>query len=91
MAIVEDAWSGNPSDAVPLRDPSDGSTLTWTGETCFERVRPQTPKGSAWCMGELAHVRGGSQRADDVHPLQWWVLSEVAKKDAAASWGIEHG
>ena len=90
MAIVEDAWSGNPSDAVSLRNPSDGSTLTWTGETCFERVRPPPPKGKAWCMGELVNVRRGTQRADDVHPLQWWVLSEAARKEAAASWKIKH-
>ena len=28
MATVEDAWSGNPSDARSLQNPSDGSTLT---------------------------------------------------------------
>ena len=31
------------------------------------------------------------QRADDVHPLQWWVLSESARRDAAASWKIKSG
>ena len=34
MNVLEDAWSGNPSDARSLQSPSDGSTLTWTGETC---------------------------------------------------------
>ena len=48
MATVEDAWSGNPSDAKSLQNPSDGSTLTWTGETLFERVMPKPPKGKAW-------------------------------------------
>ena len=42
-------------------------------------------------MGELVNVRRGTQRADDVHPLQWWVLSEAARRDAAAAWKIKHG
>ena len=91
MNVIEDAWSGNPSDARSLHNPGDGSTLTWTGETCFERVRPPPPKGKTWCMGELVNVRRGTQRADDVHPLQWWLLSEAARKEAAVSWKIKHG
>ena len=71
MTIIEDSWSGNPSDARSLQSPSDGSTSAWTGETSFERVRPQPPKGKAWCMGELVGIRRGTERADDVHPLQW--------------------
>ena len=42
-------------------------------------------------MGDLINIRRGTQRADDVHPLQWWVLSEAARKEAAASWKIKHG
>ena len=91
MNVIEDAWSGNPSDAKSLQSPSDDSTLSWTGETCFERIRPQPPKGKTWCMGELVNVRRGTQRADDVHPLQWWLLSESARLDAAASWKIKSG
>ena len=91
MNVLEDAWSGNPSDARSLQSPSDGSTLTWTGETCFERVRPPPPKGKTWCMGDLVNVRRGTQRADDVHPLQWWILSEAARRDAAAAWKTKSG
>ena len=91
MTVIEDAWSGNPSDAKALQNPDDESTLTWTGETSFERVRPQPPKGKVWCMGELVNVRRGTQRADDVHPLQWWLLSEAGRRDAAASWKIKSG
>ena len=46
MNVVEDAWSGNPSDAKSLQNPGGDSTLTWTGETCFERIRPPPPKGN---------------------------------------------
>ena len=60
MDLIEDAWSGNASDAKSLNDPGDGSTLTWTGETLFERVRPDPPKGKAWCMGELVNIRCGT-------------------------------
>ena len=91
MAILEDAWSGNISDAKTLRHPVDGSTLTWTGETLFERVRPPPPQGKAWCMGELVNIRRGTQRADDVHLLQWWVLSEAGRRDAASVCKIKHG
>jgi len=91
METIEDAWSGNASDARILQTPDDGSTLTWTGETLFERVMPQPPKGKAWCMGELVNIRRGTKRADDVHPLQWWLLSESARIDAAKSWKIKHG
>ena len=40
-------------------------------------------------MGDLVNVRSGIQRADDVHPFQWWVPSEVGRRDAAASWKIK--
>ena len=69
-ATPEDAWSGNPSDAKTLRHPVDGSTLTWTEETLFERAMPPPPQGKAWCTGELVNIRRGTNRADDVHPLQ---------------------
>ena len=69
MNVVEDAWSGNPSDARLLQNPSDGSTLIWAGDTCFERVRPLPPQGKTWYMGELVNVRRGTQRADDAHKL----------------------
>ena len=46
MNVIEDAWSGNPSDAKSLQNPSDDSTLPWIEETCFERIRPQPPKGT---------------------------------------------
>ena len=42
-------------------------------------------------MGGLVNVRRGTQRADDVHPLQWWVLSESARREAAASWKTQSG
>ena len=42
-------------------------------------------------MGHLVSTRRGTQRADNVHPLQWWVLSESGRRDAAASWKIKHG
>ena len=42
-------------------------------------------------MGDLVNVRRGTERADDVHPLQWWILSEAARRDAAAAWKIKSG
>ena len=45
MELIEDCWTGRPSDARPLLKPDDGSTLSWTGETIFERVLPAPPKG----------------------------------------------
>ena len=80
---IEDAWSGHPSDAKPIRHPDDGSTLTWTGETTFYRVLPEPPDGKEWCSGMLIRSRKGSKRAKDVHPLQWWVMSEVARLKAS--------
>jgi hypothetical protein len=71
MELVEDCWVARPSDAKPLLNPLDGSTLTWTGETVFERVLPIAPKGKVWCGTELARARAVPQRAQDVHPLHW--------------------
>ena len=42
-------------------------------------------------MGDLVNIRRGTQRADDVHPLQWWLLSVPARIEAAASWKTKHG
>ena len=42
-------------------------------------------------MGELVGVRRGTERADDVHPLQWWLLSQHGRREAAAPWKIKHG
>ena len=60
MELVEDCWKARPSDAKPLLSPSDGSTLTWTGETVFERVLPKPPKGKAWCGTQLVRYRSGT-------------------------------
>ena len=42
-------------------------------------------------MGELVGVRRGTERADDVHPPEWWLLSQSARRDAAAAWKVKHG
>ena len=91
MATVEDAWSGNPSDAKSSQSPSDGSTLTWTGETLSERVMPKAPEGKAWLGGELIRLRKGSRRAPDVHPLQWWLMSTGARLNAQDAWKVKYG
>ena len=83
LEVIEDAWSGQPADAKPLQNPLDGSTLTWTGETHFERVLPAPPNGKEWCAGQLVRSRSGSKRAKDIHPLQWWMMSEVARLKAS--------
>ncbi len=85
MATVKDCWMARPSDAKSLLNPVDGSTLTWTGETLFERVMPTAPKGKTWIGGELVRVRKGSQRAGDVHPLQWWLMSTSARRMQATT------
>ena len=89
MATVEDCWMARPSDAKSLPNPVDGSTLTWTGETLFERVMLTAPKGKAWIGGELVRVRRGSKRAGDVHPLQWWLMSTSVRLSASADWNIK--
>ena len=89
METVEDCWMGRAHDAKSLLNPVDRTTLTWTGETLFERVMPKAPKGKAWLGGELIRIRRGSQRADDVHPLQWWLMSELARFKSAEDWRIK--
>ena len=86
MEIIEDCWTARPSDAKPLLAPSDGSTLTWTGETVFERVLPKPPKGKVWCGTELVRHRAGTRRAQDIHPLHWWLMSTSARLNAATNW-----
>jgi len=87
---IDDCWSGNTSDAKSLQNPDSGATLTWTGETLFERVLPKAPKGKAWCGGELIRVRNGSNRAPDIHPMVWWLMSSSARILAADEWKIKH-
>ena len=87
METIEDCWTGrSQSDAKSLRNPVDDSTLTWTGETIFERVLPKPPKGKAWCGHELVRTRAGSKRALDVHPLHWWLMSTTARLKASDEW-----
>ena len=83
MELIEDCWTARPSDAKPLLSPDNGSTLTWTGETVFEGVLPKAPKGKVWCGNELVRHRAGTQRAADVHPLHWWLMSTSARLNAA--------
>ena len=86
LEMVEDAWCGHASDANVLQDPGNGSTLTWTGETHFERILPDPPRGREWCQGELVKSRKGSLRNKDVHPLQWWLMSESARLKSSQLW-----
>jgi len=86
MELVEDCWTARPSDAKPLLNPLDGSTLTWTGETVFERVLPKPPKGKVWCGTELVRHRAGTKRAQDIHPLHWWLMSTSARLQSASAW-----
>ena len=86
LETIEDAWCGHASDAKLLRNPVDGSTLTWTGETHFGRVLPEPPRGSEWCQGTLVESRAGSKRSKDIHPLQWWVMSEFSRRQAGLIW-----
>ena len=90
MELIEDCWMGQPSDAKPLRNPADGSTLSWTGETIFERVLPKPPKGKMWCGSELVRARAGSRRAPDVHPLHWWLMSTTARLKATDQWKTKY-
>ena len=90
MDTIEDCWIGRAHDAKPLTNPLSGETLTWTGETLFGRVLPKAPKGKAWCNGELVRVRRGTQRAPDIHPLHWWLMSTSARVNSAAEWKIKH-
>ena len=34
----------------------------------------------------LVRARKGSTRAKDVHPLQWWIMSESARLKASETW-----
>jgi hypothetical protein len=90
MELIEDCWTARPSDAKPLLHPLDGSTLTWTGETVFERVLPKPPKGKVWCGTELVRHRAGTRRAQDIHPLHWWLMSTTARLQSAASWKAKY-
>ena len=45
LEVIEDAWAGQSGDAKSIQNPHDGSTLTWTGETSFERILPPPPQG----------------------------------------------
>ena len=89
LEVIEDAWCGSTSDARVLRDPSDGSTLTWTGETVFEQVLPRPPRGKIWCGSELVGRRSGTLRAPDVHPLHWHLMSESARKRAKDEYAVK--
>ena len=91
MNTVEDCWMGRAHDAKSLLDPSNGSTLTWTGETIFQRVYPKAPKGKAWCNGELIRTRRGSKRTPDIHPLHWWLMSEKGRLLAQDEWKVKLG
>ena len=89
MEVIEDAWSGFASDAKVLQSPTDGSTFSWTGETSFERILPKPPDGKEWCGGQLVRSRLGSKRAKDIHPLQWWMMSESARLKASDVWKLK--
>ena len=86
LETIEDAWCGHDTDAKTLLHPVDGTTLTWTGETLFERILPEPPRGKEWCQGTLVRSRAGSKRSKDIHPLQWWLLSESARVKASDIW-----
>ena len=90
LEVIEDAWSGHQADAKVLQNPQDGSTLTWTGESHFERILPEPPSGKEWCSGQLIRSRKGSKRAKDIHPLQWWMMSEAARLKASDVWQLKH-
>ncbi len=82
LELIEDCWNGHPSDQRAIQHPDDGSTLTWTGETMFERVLPKPPKGKTWCGPDLVRARRGSKRAPDVHPYHWHLMSQKARDKA---------
>jgi hypothetical protein len=90
MGIIEDCWVGSPSGAKPVRNPLDGSTLSWTGEIIFERVLPKPPNGKLWCGDELVRARAGSKRAPYVHPLHWWLMSTTARLKASDQWKVKY-
>ena len=90
MELVEDCWTARPSDAKPLLSPLDGTTLTWTGETVFERVLLKPPRGKVWCGTELVRHRAGTNRARDVHPLHWWMMSTTARLQATDAWKVKY-
>ena len=91
MELVEDCWTGHASsDAKSLLNPVDGSPLTWTGETIFERVLPAPPRSKIWCGGELVRAKTGSKRAPDVHPLHWWLMSTTARLKASDQWKVKY-
>ena len=91
MNTAEDCWIGRAHDAKSLLDPSNGSTLTWTGETILQRVYPKASEGKVWCNGELIRTRRGSNRTPDIHPLHWWLMSEKGRLLAQDEWEVKLG
>ena len=85
---LEDAWSGNSSDAVVLRDPETGARLTWVGATCFSRVMPKPPRGKVWVGDEFFRRRRTSMRPDNITPTAWWLMSTGERLEAVRDWKI---
>ena len=52
MKCIEDAWSGNESDAKTLRT-TNGKPILWTGETGFHRVMLIEPLSQTRGLGNL--------------------------------------
>ena len=77
---IEDCWSGHRSDERLLRTPGDGRTLTWTGETYFERVMPKPPRGKV-CVC-VVNSSSTERRHNVLEMYTCFMVAHVNERDA---------
>ena len=77
---IEDIWTAPNADRALSSE--------WTGQTCFELLRPKPPPGHKWVGSRCTKVQK-TTRPDNIWPETWVKMSKKEKNLAIAEWNIE--